>query len=86
MEKSLADLKPGQRGRVQELKQTGTLQRRLRDIGLIEGTEVACVLRRPKGSIAAFRIRGALVALRRADSQNITLFAGAKNGRRQPWA
>lgn len=73
--KTLAELKPGQRGRVTGLKQAGILQRRLRDIGLIEGTLVTCELQRQSGGISAFKIRGALIALRQADSKNITVCA-----------
>ena len=47
------------------------MRRRLQDIGLIEGTEVECVQKSPAGDPVAYRIRGALIALRSEDSSNI---------------
>lgn len=44
------------------------IKSRLYDIGLIEGTEVTCVGRSPSGGIAAFLIRGAVIAIRDEDS------------------
>ena len=47
------------------------MRRRLLDIGLIENTEVTCVGRSHGGDPAAFLIRGAVIALRRADCKKI---------------
>ncbi len=47
--------------------------RRLRDLGLVEGTKVKCVLRSPLGDPAAYKIRGAVVAIRREDASQITV-------------
>ena len=40
---TLSDLKKGQIARVKKLLTTGSMRRRLQDIGLIEGTEVECI-------------------------------------------
>ena len=68
---SLMNLKEGERARVSSLLSRGSMRRRLQDIGLIEGTEVECVQKSPAGDPVAYRIRGALIALRSEDSSNI---------------
>ena len=68
---SLMNLKEGERARVSSLLSRGSMRRRLQDIGLIEGTEVECVQKSPAGDPGAYRIRGALIALRSEDSSNI---------------
>ena len=74
---SLANLQVGERARVASLLSRGSMRRRLQDIGLIEGTEVECVQKSPAGDPVAYRIRGALFALRSEDSSNILV---ASNG------
>ena len=49
------------------------MRRRLRDIGLIEGTKVKCVLKSPAGDPTAYQIRGALIALRSEDAEKVIL-------------
>ena len=51
--------------------QTVRVSRRLLDIGLIEGTDVACLQKSPAGDPVAYMIRGAVIALRAEDSANI---------------
>ena len=74
---ALANLQVGERARVASLLSRGSMRRRLQDIGLIEGTEVECVQKSPAGDPVAYRIRGALIALRSEDSSNIWV---ASNG------
>ena len=45
----LNDIKPGNRARVKELTSTGSIRRRLLDIGLVENTEVECLGQSPLG-------------------------------------
>jgi DtxR family Mn-dependent transcriptional regulator len=63
---SLAALGPGEIGIVVSLSPAihGIERRRLLDLGLVPGTEVAMVRRGPGGELAAYRIRGAVMALR----------------------
>ena len=61
-------LVPGESATVGEILHTGDMRRRLQDIGLIRGTSVECVGRSPMGDPAAFRIRGAVIALRDSDT------------------
>ena len=70
---SLANLNTGDCGRVGEICLCGSMRRRLRDIGLIEGTKVKCVLKSPAGDPTAYQIRGALIALRSEDAEKVIL-------------
>ncbi len=69
----LHTLKIGEQGYVQKLCCEGGIRRRLLDIGLIEGTMVTCVGRSPSGDPIAYRIRGAVIAIRNADAANILI-------------
>ncbi len=70
---SLNEIKPGQRTRIKEVRSSGSIRRRLLDIGLIENTEVECLGRSPGGDPTAFFIRGAVIALRSEDCQDILI-------------
>ena len=70
---SLCDLTPGQRGVVSALLTTGSMRRRLMDIGFVEGTEVECVGVSPWGDPSAYYLRGAVIALRKKDSQTVLI-------------
>ena len=50
---------------------SGSMRRRLLDIGLIEGTDVECLQRSPAGDPVAYLIRGAVIALRAEDASQI---------------
>ena len=69
----LNDIKPGETATVKSLSSTGSIKRRLLDIGLIENTEVECVGRSPCGDPTAFLIRGAVIAIRKEDCGNILI-------------
>lgn len=62
----LTTLQLGERGRVVGLGAAlrGQERRRLLDLGLLPGTEVTAELRSPSGDPTAYRIRGAMIALR----------------------
>ena len=68
---SLNTLQEGQRARVIDILSSGSMCRRLQDIGLIEGTDVQCMQKSPSGDPVAYLIRGAVIALRCEDSRNI---------------
>ena len=44
---------------------------RLYDLGFVPGAQVSCVLKKRNGQTAAFLIRGAVIALRKENSQFI---------------
>lgn len=68
---SLKDIKPGECASVRALYSTGSMRRRLLDIGLVEHTPVRCLGRSPGGDPSAFLIRGAVIAIRSEDCENI---------------
>ena len=50
--------------------------RRLRELGFLPGTAVCCELVSPAGSPAAYRVRGALIALRKRDADMVVVASG----------
>jgi len=67
----LSEIRPGQRAVVRALQSTGSMRRRLLDIGLVENTEVECLGTSPGGDPSAYLIRGAVIAIRAEDSKKI---------------
>lgn len=68
--RALNELNIGEEATVENMR---CKSRRLRDLGLVEGTKVKCVLRSPLGDPAAYKIRGAVVAIRKEDASQITV-------------
>ncbi|KXL53225.1 FeoA domain protein [Anaerotignum neopropionicum] len=68
---SLNDINPGEQAVVNALLSSGSMRRRLLDIGLIENTVIECLGRSPAGDPTAFLIRGAVIAIRSEDCENI---------------
>ena len=68
---TLDHLSEGKTAKVTNLLSSGSMRRRLQDIGLIEGTKVECLQKSPAGDPIAFLIRGAVIALRSEDSSNV---------------
>ena len=68
---SLTNLEIGEYAKVIWLNAVGAMRRRLQDIGLTEGTIVECVLKSPSSDPIAYQIRGAVIALRNEDSNQI---------------
>ena len=62
-----ADLCPGDRAVVTGLS-TDSITDRLRDLGITEGCLLECVGVSPLGDPAAYRIRGAVIAIRKKDA------------------
>lgn len=69
----MSTLSPGESGTVDRLTLSAAMCSRMQDIGLMSGTPVVCVGRSPLGDPAAFRIRGAVIALRKTDCARIFL-------------
>ena len=69
--KPLSALPMGERATVISVVVRGTLARRMRDFGLIFGTEITPLHRAPFGDPIAYLIRGAVIALRRKDAEKI---------------
>ena len=75
----LKDLKMGEMGIITSLSAQGTIKRRLLDIGLVDNTEVQCILDSPSKDPKAFLIRGAVIALRNEDCQNVLIRKDVEN-------
>ena len=70
----LSDIGPGECAQVCRIDAESGIRRRLLDIGMIEKTNVRCVGRSPAGDPAAYLIRGAVIAIRKADCRGITVY------------
>ncbi len=64
----LNKLKIGEEGLVTEASKNN---RRLKDLGLVKGARVKCVLKSPLGDPAAYDICGAVVAIRKEDASSV---------------
>lgn len=67
----LSKLKEGQKGIVSDLLSTNHMRRRLQDLGVITGTSIECLQIGPNGDPIAYKIRGAIIALRSEDANKI---------------
>lgn len=67
----LNELTPGARAVVTGIRQEGEMRRRLREIGLTDGSVVECLGKSPSGDPTAYLIRGAVIAIRAKDSRNV---------------
>lgn len=70
---TLADLKPGQSGKILKIHVTGALKRRLMDMGVVGGTEVRVEKIAPMGDPIEVRIRSYALSLRRGEAQCIEM-------------
>lgn len=68
---SLNQLPVGRKGQVLSLG--GRQGRRMMDLGLVQGTVVEALQRSPAGDPVAYDIRGAVIALRGEDAQQIQI-------------
>jgi DtxR family Mn-dependent transcriptional regulator len=71
----LTALKPGQEGTVLNISPRirGAERRRLMDLGILPGTVITAELASPTGDPIAYRIRGALIALREEQAKSINV-------------
>ena len=70
-ENGLSSIKCGESAVVKNITASGTIRRRLLDIGLTPGTKIECVGTSPLGDPVAFLIRGAVIAIRKEDCGDI---------------
>ena len=73
----LRQLQAGQKGNIVAISAEGELGRRIRDIGLIPGTEVEVVGRAPLRDPVALRLFGVTLALRNKEADYITVEVNA---------
>lgn len=69
----LADLKPGESAQVVGISRAcrGIERRRLLDLGVLPGTHIEAEMTSPSGDPTAYRIRGAVIALRHEQANHI---------------
>ena len=73
MARALAELAPGDRGRVVSVAGDADAARRLMDLGLIRGTTIEVVRRAPLGDPMEVKLRGFMLTLRRTEAEHITV-------------
>lgn len=78
MELPLSALATGEHAYISRVEGHAGMARRLNELGFLPGTRVCCELVSPAGDPAAYRVRGALIALRRADAQKVTVMPGTE--------
>ena len=66
-------LSVGERAKVDCLRVSGPIRRRMLDLGLAAGTEVTCLHKSPAGDPTAYLIRGGVIALRAEDAKHILI-------------
>ncbi len=71
--RALSDLEPGQRAFVTAIRSNGLMRRRLLDLGFVPGREVEALLESPAGDPTAYRILGAVIALREEDAFEVQI-------------
>ena len=71
----LSHISPGVSARIVLLGNEEHMAGRLRDLGFAPGADVSCVLQKRRRNIAAYLVRGAVIALREEDSRYILVEA-----------
>ena len=70
-EQSLRRMQVNQRGMISAIRVRGELGRRIRDMGLVPGTEITVVGRAPLNDPVALRLRGCTLTLRNNEADYI---------------
>ena len=76
----LGQISVGEDAEVLEINSDAAMRRRFLDIGLTCGTRIKCLHQSPCGDPRAYLIRGAVIAIRNSDANDITVIRGEKNG------
>jgi len=71
MKTTLDKLILGKSAKIIKVNNTGSIRRRLLDIGLIPGSIVTTYLESPFNDPIAYKIKNAIIAIRRSDSKEI---------------
>lgn len=67
----LNNINIGESAEIIRLENTGSIRRRLFDLGIIAGNSISCVLKAPLKDPSAYLVKGAVVAIREKDSKKI---------------
>ena len=69
----MRQLQVGQRARIVNVGASGEMGRRIRDMGLVPGTEVAVIGRAPLRDPVALRLKAFTLTLRNSEADHITV-------------
>lgn len=70
---TLKDLKPGQHGIVASIGTTGSMKRRIMDMGITPGVEIRVIKAAPLGDPVEVNVRGYELSLRREEARKIEM-------------
>ena len=70
---NLRMLVPGQKANILKISALGELGRRIRDMGLVPGTQLEVIGKAPLRDPVALRIEGTTIALRNSEADHITV-------------
>ena len=70
---TLKDLKPGQNGIVASISPTGSMKRRIMDMGITPGVEIRVVKVAPLGDPVEVNVRGYELSLRGEEARSIEM-------------
>lgn len=73
MKKILSDMQPGEKGIILSVSGDNTVQRRIRDMGIVRGTEIEVVRRAPFGDPVEFHLKGYNLSLRREEAAYVSV-------------
>lgn len=73
MEKSLKELKPGEKGIIAKIMGEGAVKRRLMDMGVTRGAEILVRKVAPLGDPIQVNIRGYELTFRKSEAENIII-------------
>ncbi|MDG6221804.1 MAG: ferrous iron transport protein A [Candidatus Bathyarchaeota archaeon] len=71
MELQLNKLEPGQKAIVVTVKGSGTIRRRIMDMGIVRGSKIKVIRRAPLGDPVEFEIRDYNLTLRKKEAECI---------------
>ncbi|SHJ47293.1 FeoA family protein [Tepidibacter formicigenes] len=67
----LCELEIGYKGRVTNLLSDGLSRRRMLDLGIVPGAEIVALRKSPLGDPIAYKVKEAVIALRKEESSKI---------------
>lgn len=70
---TLRDLRPGQQGVVASIATTGSIKRRIMDMGITPGVEIKVIKVAPLGDPVEVNVRGYELSLRKEEAQQIEM-------------
>lgn len=76
----LTDLSPNDRAIIDEVRGHGALRKRLLDMGIIRGAEIAVVRVAPLGDPVEYLVKGYHLSLRRSEAEQILVHSVAAGG------